>query len=143
MYNQHHEGIFPNHFFHPDQTIKDHTLDLHEELLEIYPKNEFVQAYQLKEINHHVNKKSEEDFFFNNHLLPGKRYIYIFFFYLIFNQSCQRQKVKQIGKHFPNICIAIFSQTLVIKTIHLSDLTRFMITAKNGNAILISNFKRN
>lgn len=43
--------------------------------------------------------------------------------YLVVNEGGQRKVVKKVGKVFPNIRIAIFSEALVVKTVDLSDLT--------------------
>ncbi len=61
--------------------------------------------------------------------------------YLAFDQSCQRQEVKQICENLPNIRISILLYTLIIKTINLRYLTTLMITSEDSNAISISYFE--
>lgn len=48
---------------------------------------------------------------------------------LLFNHSSQRQVVKKLCEALPNICIAVFAQTLVIESVHLCDLAALVITA--------------
>lgn len=48
---------------------------------------------------------------------------------LLLNDSAEREVVKQIRKVLPNIGIAIFSKTLVIKTIYLSDLAALVVAS--------------
>ena len=43
--------------------------------------------------------------------------------YLIVDQGREWEIVEKVSEEFPNIRIAIFSETLVIKAIHLSDLS--------------------
>jgi len=62
---------------------------------------------------------------------------------LTFNNSSQREVIKEFGECFPNVSISVFSQTFIVETIHLSDLSAFVITSKDGKSISESNFKCN
>jgi len=53
---------------------------------------------------------------------------------LAVHQRREGQVVKQVREVFPNVCVSVFSQALVIETIDLSDLTALMVAAKNGDA---------
>ena len=48
---------------------------------------------------------------------------------LIFDDSCQRQVVKEVCQIFPDISIAVLPETFVVEAIDLCDLTTFMVTA--------------
>lgn len=62
---------------------------------------------------------------------------------LVFDQSCKRKVVEKIGKVLPNVCISVFSQTLVIEAVNLRDLPRLMVSAENCDALRIANFQSN
>lgn len=54
--------------------------------------------------------------------------------YLVVDQRSQREVVEQISEVFPDVGVAVFSETFVVETVHLRNLTRFVITSKNGDA---------
>jgi len=62
---------------------------------------------------------------------------------LVLNHGCQWQEIEQICVVLPNIGISIFPQTLIVKTIHLCNLSRFMISAQNSDSILEPDFQAN
>ena len=51
--------------------------------------------------------------------------------YLSINKCCQRKVVKEISEVLPDIGIAIFSETLVIEAIDLSDLSALMVASQD------------
>lgn len=60
---------------------------------------------------------------------------------LIIDQSGQGKVIEEIGEIFPNVGIAVFSETLVIETVHLGDLTRFMISSEDSDSARVSDFQ--
>ena len=60
---------------------------------------------------------------------------------LVIHESTQRETVEHIGTRFPHGNIPILLQTLVIKTIHLRDLTTLMISTEKIDTIRISNLQ--
>lgn len=54
------------------------------------------------------------------------------------NQCGHGQEVKETSELEPNIGRAVFAKTFIIKSIHLSDLTRFVIASQNCDAIRVS-----
>lgn len=58
--------------------------------------------------------------------------------HLVINESGQGQEVEQIGEEPPNICIAVFSQAFVVKSIHLGDLPGLMVASEDGDTIAIT-----
>jgi hypothetical protein len=62
---------------------------------------------------------------------------------LIVNERGEGEVVEEIGEVFPNVGIAVFSETLVVEAIYLSDLTGFMITTENCDALGVSDFESN
>ena len=61
--------------------------------------------------------------------------------YLVFNEGREGEVVEKIGEIFPNIGIAIFTQTLVIKPIYLRDLPGLVISSKNRDALRIADLQ--
>ena len=58
--------------------------------------------------------------------------------YLSLYDSCEWKIIKEIGKHFPDIVILIFSNTLIVEAITLSDRSRFVISSQNSDSVFIS-----
>lgn len=54
---------------------------------------------------------------------------------LAFDDSGQWQVIEEFSECLPHIRISILSQTLVVETVHLSDLSGFMVTSENGQSI--------
>ena len=49
----------------------------------------------------------------------------------IINQSCKWKIIKSVSEIFPDIWVAVFPAALIVKSVHLSDLPRFMIPPQN------------
>ena len=62
---------------------------------------------------------------------------------LILDQRSQRQVVEKVGELFPNWCIAVFSKAFIVETVYLSDLTRLVITTKDGDSLWIADLEGN
>lgn len=56
--------------------------------------------------------------------------------YLILNDSSERQIIKQICEHLPNIGVSVLAETLVIEPVDLSDLSRLVVPTQNSQSIL-------
>lgn len=61
--------------------------------------------------------------------------------YLVVDESGEGQEVKEISEVFPDIRVTVFPQTLVVKTVHLGDLTRFVVAAEDGDALRITDLQ--
>ena len=61
--------------------------------------------------------------------------------YLVVDDHTQGQEIKHISEIMPNICVAVFSKTFVIESIDLSDLSRFMVSSKNGYTMSETDFE--
>lgn len=59
------------------------------------------------------------------------------------DQGSEGQVIEKVGEIFPDIGVAVFSQTFVVEAVDLSDLTRFVVTSENGNAVRVSDFECN
>ena len=59
----------------------------------------------------------------------------------LFNHSGKGKVIKEVSEVFPHIRIPVLSQTLIIETIHLCDLTWLMISTEDGNAVLVSHLQ--
>jgi hypothetical protein len=62
---------------------------------------------------------------------------------LILDEGCEREVIEEVRKILPDVGVAVFPQTLIIEAIDLCNLARFVISAKNGNSLRISNFEAN
>lgn len=60
---------------------------------------------------------------------------------LILDDSSERQVIEELGELLPNVCVAILSQTFIIETIHLCDLSALVIASEDGDSILITHLK--
>lgn len=57
------------------------------------------------------------------------------------NQRSKREIIKQVGKVLPHVCGTILTQTFVIKTVHLRDLSALMVSSENGNTMSVPHFQ--
>jgi len=62
---------------------------------------------------------------------------------LIFNDSSKGKIVEKLCEYFPDIGITVLSEALVIKTVYLSDLSAFMVAAKDGQPIFVADLQGN
>jgi len=60
---------------------------------------------------------------------------------LIVDESGKRKVIEKVGEVFPNICVSVLSQAFIVETIHLSDLSRFVVTSKDGDSVPVTNFE--
>lgn len=63
--------------------------------------------------------------------------------YLVIDQRCQGEVVEEVGEKLPYVGIAILAETFVVEAIHLSDLARFVIAAKNSDSLGIPDLESN
>lgn len=61
--------------------------------------------------------------------------------YLVVDESGEGQEVKEISEVFPDIRVTVFPQTLVVETVHLGDLTRFVVAAEDGDTLRITDLQ--
>ena len=61
---------------------------------------------------------------------------------LILNNSSERQQIKQISVILPHIRISVLPQTLIVKSVDLSDLSRLVISSQNCYPVLEPYFQR-
>jgi hypothetical protein len=59
---------------------------------------------------------------------------------LIIDQSSEGKVIEEVGKVLPHIGIAVFPKAFVVKAVDLGNLTRFMISTQNGDALGVSDF---
>lgn len=60
----------------------------------------------------------------------------------VIDQSSQRKAIEGVREVSPNIRVSVFPQTLVVESVHLSDLSCFVISSKDGYSLGIPDFKR-
>jgi hypothetical protein len=57
------------------------------------------------------------------------------------NHSSQTQMIKDLATIPPDVDTPVFPLTLVVKTVNLSDMSRFMIATDEGDAVRVSDFE--
>lgn len=62
---------------------------------------------------------------------------------LVIDQCRQREVVEEIGEVLPHVRISVFSETLVVEAVDLSDLSGLMVSSEDGDARRISNLESN
>lgn len=58
--------------------------------------------------------------------------------HLVINESGEGEEVKEVGEKAPDVGIAVFSETFIIKAINLCDLPGFVVPAKDGDPVAIA-----
>ena len=60
---------------------------------------------------------------------------------LVVDERGERKIVEKVGEVLPNVCVTVLAQALVVKPIHLRDLTRLVVSAEDGNPLGISDLQ--
>ena len=58
----------------------------------------------------------------------------------VFNDSCHGKKIKNVSEVLPHVASAELSQTFIVKTIHLSNISRFVVAAQNHDSAGVTDF---
>ena len=61
---------------------------------------------------------------------------------MIFDEGGERKEVKQVGEVAPNICVSVLAQTLVVKPVNLSDLSTFVVSTEDCDAVTVTELHR-
>ena len=62
---------------------------------------------------------------------------------LVFDKSGEGEVVKEIGEIFPDIGVAVFAQTFVVKSIDLCNLAGFVVSTENSDTLGVTDLKAN
>lgn len=62
---------------------------------------------------------------------------------LVLNQSGKREIVEEIGEILPNVRISVFTKTFVVKSVDLCNLSGFVVSTKNCDALGVTNLQSN
>jgi hypothetical protein len=62
---------------------------------------------------------------------------------LIVDKGGEGQVVEKIREIFPHIGVAIFSETLVVESVDLGNLARFVISSEDGDSLWVADFEGN
>lgn len=60
---------------------------------------------------------------------------------LVVDEGGQGEVVEQVGEVLPDVGISVLAETLVVEAVDLSDLTRFVVAAEDGDALGISDLQ--
>jgi hypothetical protein len=58
--------------------------------------------------------------------------------YLVVNECGEGKEIEEVGEESPDIRVSIFAETFIVKTIHLRDLPRLMVSAKNRYTVAVA-----
>ena len=61
---------------------------------------------------------------------------------LRFNDGSEGKVVENFGEEFPYVGVAVLPQALVVESVHLSDLPRFVVASEDRNSIRESHLER-
>lgn len=59
---------------------------------------------------------------------------------LVVDEGGEGKVIEEIGEVLPNVCISVFSKALVVKTVNLGNLTRFVVTTEDSDSLWVSYF---
>jgi len=62
---------------------------------------------------------------------------------LAFDESCDGEVIKEVGEVLPNIRCPVLPQALIIKPIHLGNLSRLMVPPQNSDPGRVTDFEGN
>lgn len=62
---------------------------------------------------------------------------------LVFDESGEGKVVEEIGEIFPDIGVAVFAQTFVVKSIDLCDLAGLVVSTENRDTLGVTDLKAN
>lgn len=62
---------------------------------------------------------------------------------LVLNQSGKREIVEEVGEVLPNVRISVFTKAFVVKSVDLCNLSRFVVSTKDCDALRVTNFQSN
>lgn len=60
----------------------------------------------------------------------------------IIDRSREWQVVEEVCEQLPHVGIPIFSNALIVETVHLSDLARFVVATQDRHALRIAHLQR-
>ena len=60
---------------------------------------------------------------------------------LVLDKGSKREIVKEIGEVFPDVSIAVFTETFVVEAVDLSNLAGLVVAAEDGDAMGVADFQ--
>lgn len=60
---------------------------------------------------------------------------------LVIDEGSEWKVVKEVGEVLPDVCISVFSETLVIEAVDLGDLSGFVVSTEDGDAARVTDFQ--
>lgn len=61
---------------------------------------------------------------------------------MVVDESGEREVVEEVGEVLPDVGVSVLPQALVVETVDLGNLSRLVVTAKDGNAVPVPNLER-
>ena len=65
------------------------------------------------------------------------------FTHLVLDEGSEGKVVEEVGEVSPYIGVSVLAETFVVEPVHLRDLPRFVVPAKDGHSVAVPQLKRN
>lgn len=62
---------------------------------------------------------------------------------LVVDEGGKGEVIEEIGEDFPDVGIAVFTETFIVETVDLRDLTGLVVSTQNGDPLGVPNLERN
>jgi len=60
---------------------------------------------------------------------------------LVVNECGKKEVIKEVSEVFPDVCVSVLAETLVVEAVDLSDLARFVVAAEDCDALRVSDLE--
>ena len=61
---------------------------------------------------------------------------------LVVDEGGEGKVVEEISEILPHVCVAVFSQTLIVEAVNLGDLARLVVASQDGDARWVADLER-
>ena len=58
--------------------------------------------------------------------------------YLVFDEGGEGEVVEEVGEVSPYVRVAVLAQTFIVETVHLRDLSRFVVASQDGHSVAVA-----
>ena len=60
---------------------------------------------------------------------------------LVVNERGEGEVVEEVGEVFPDVCVSVLPKALIVETVDLGDLARFVVASEDCNTLGIADFE--